>query len=127
MNRSHDKLVGIVAAFGLAALSLTAAYGGLAGWAGWAGLVLGVAAVAGTVAIILASRRTVVTLRESGAPLDLDPDGAPRFPLAPLFVDDRVQGVDPLAGLGRVDVRQLARQAVTDDREALSSASHVRP
>ncbi|MBD2893730.1 hypothetical protein amrb99_26520 [Actinomadura sp. RB99] len=70
----------------IAALSLTAAYGGLDGWAGWAGLALGVLGAAGTVAIILASRRTVVTLRESGAPLDLDPDGAPRFPLAPLIV-----------------------------------------
>jgi hypothetical protein len=70
----------------IVAIALTVAYGGLDGWAGWAGLALGVLGAAGTVAIILASRRTVVTLRESGAPLDLDPDGAPRFPLAPLFV-----------------------------------------
>ncbi|MDL4771443.1 MULTISPECIES: alpha/beta hydrolase [Thermomonosporaceae] len=70
----------------IAALGLTAGYGGLHGWTGWTGLVLGAAGAAGTIATIAASRRTVVTLRESGVPLDLDPEDAPRFPLAPQIV-----------------------------------------
>jgi acetyl esterase/lipase len=70
----------------VAAIGWTAAYGGLDGWAGWTGLVLGVAGVAGTVETILASRRTVVTLKESGAPLELDPEGAPRYPFWHLVV-----------------------------------------
>ncbi|MFE9100301.1 alpha/beta hydrolase [Actinomadura geliboluensis] len=68
------------------ATSLVAGFGGLDGWAGWTGLVLALAGMAGVAATIAASRRTVVTLRECGTPLDLDPEGAPRFPLAPLFV-----------------------------------------
>lgn len=69
-----------------AATALTAAFGGLHGWAGWTGLVLAPAAMAGIAATIAASRRTVVTLRECGAPLDLDPEDAPRYPLAHLIV-----------------------------------------
>ncbi|MFB4311061.1 alpha/beta hydrolase fold domain-containing protein [Actinomadura sp. GTD37] len=68
------------------ATGLTAAFGGLDGWAGWTGLVLALAAMAGVAATVVASRRTVVTLRDSGAPLDLDPEGAPRYPLAHLIV-----------------------------------------
>ncbi|MFC6881076.1 alpha/beta hydrolase fold domain-containing protein [Actinomadura yumaensis] len=73
----------------IAGLVLAAVYGGLegsAGWAGWIGLVLGAAGVAGTVATIAAARRTTVTLRESGVPLDLDPEGAPRYPRSHLIV-----------------------------------------
>ncbi|WP_067485950.1 alpha/beta hydrolase [Actinomadura hibisca] len=70
----------------VAALGLLAAYGGLAGWAGPLGLALGALGVAGTVATIVAARRTVVTLRDSGAPLDLDPEGAPRYPRSHLVV-----------------------------------------
>ncbi|MEW2352733.1 alpha/beta hydrolase [Spirillospora sp. NPDC029432] len=70
----------------IAAIAGTALAGGLAGWPGWTGLVLGAAGTAGTVANILASRRTVVTLRDSGAPLDLDPEGAPRYPFWHLVV-----------------------------------------
>ncbi|MFD0686553.1 alpha/beta hydrolase [Actinomadura fibrosa] len=70
----------------IVALALTAAYGGLDGWAGWTGLALGILGAAGTAATIVAARRTVVSLRESGAPLDLDPEGAPRYPLAHLFL-----------------------------------------
>ncbi|QKW34897.1 alpha/beta hydrolase [Actinomadura sp. NAK00032] len=68
------------------AASLVAAFGGLDGWAGWTGLVLALAGMAGVAATVAASRRTVVTLRECGAPLDLDPEGAPRFPLAQLII-----------------------------------------
>lgn len=70
----------------VAAIGATAAAGGLDGWAGWTGLVLGVAGIAGTIGTILASRRTAVTLRECGAPLDLDPKGAPRYPFWHLVV-----------------------------------------
>ncbi|MES9543016.1 alpha/beta hydrolase fold domain-containing protein [Actinomadura sp. NPDC000600] len=69
-----------------AATALAAAFGGLDGWAGWAGLVLALLGMAGVAATLAASRRTVVTLRESGAPLDLDPEGAPRYPLGHLIV-----------------------------------------
>ncbi|MFA1539308.1 alpha/beta hydrolase fold domain-containing protein [Actinomadura monticuli] len=69
-----------------AATALAAAFGGLDGWPGWTGLGLALAAMAGIAATIVASRRTVVTLRDSGAPLDLDPEGAPRYPLAHLIV-----------------------------------------
>lgn len=67
-------------------LGLTAYYGGLEHWVGWIGLFVGLLGMAGLAATLAASRRTVVTLRESGAPLDLDPEGAPRYPLAPLFL-----------------------------------------
>ncbi|MFG2086688.1 MULTISPECIES: alpha/beta hydrolase fold domain-containing protein [unclassified Spirillospora] len=69
-----------------AATALVAVSGGLGGWAGWAGLVLAILAMAGVAATLVAARRTVVTLRDSGAPLDLDPEGAPRYPLAHLIV-----------------------------------------
>ncbi|TDD22209.1 alpha/beta hydrolase [Actinomadura sp. KC06] len=69
-----------------AATALTAALGGLNGWAGWTGLVLTILGMAGIAATLVASRRTVVTLRECGAPLDLDPEGAPRYPLPHLVV-----------------------------------------
>jgi len=38
--------------------------------------------------------------------------------------DDVVERVEPLSGLVRVDVRQLAGQAVADDRKALASRGH---
>lgn len=60
-----------------AATALAVASGGLDGWAGWTGLVLAVLAMAGVAATLAASRRTVVTLRDSGAPLDLDPRAGP--------------------------------------------------
>ncbi|TDC42820.1 alpha/beta hydrolase [Actinomadura sp. KC345] len=69
-----------------AATALTAAFGGLDGWAGWTGLVLAVLGMAGVAATLVATRRTVVTLRDSGVPLDLDPEDAPRYPRAHLFV-----------------------------------------
>ena len=69
-----------------AATGLVAAFGGLDGWPGWTGLVLALAGMAGVAAAIVASRRTVATLRDSGAPLDLDPEDAPRYPLAHLIV-----------------------------------------
>ncbi|TMQ92185.1 alpha/beta hydrolase [Actinomadura soli] len=69
-----------------AATALTATFGGLDGWAGWTGLALTIPGMAGIAATLLATRRTVVTLRECGAPLDLDPEGAPRYPLPHLFV-----------------------------------------
>ncbi len=40
-------------------------------------------------------------------------------PVAPGVVDDGVQRLEPLGGLGRIDVGQLARQPVADDRGAL--------
>ncbi|MGI5168355.1 alpha/beta hydrolase fold domain-containing protein [Spirillospora sp. CA-253888] len=70
----------------IAVLALAAGYGGLAGWAGPLGLALGLAGAAGTVLTIAAARRTVVTLRDSGAPLDLDPEGAPRYPRSHLVL-----------------------------------------
>ncbi|MBE1534931.1 alpha/beta hydrolase [Actinomadura algeriensis] len=70
----------------IAALVLVAWNGGLDGWAGWTGLLLGVAGTIGTVATIAASRRTTVTLRECGVPLDLDPRNAPRYPRSHLVV-----------------------------------------
>ncbi|NEA28393.1 alpha/beta hydrolase [Actinomadura bangladeshensis] len=73
-------------AVGAVATALAAAFGGLDGWAGWTGLALALAGMAGIAATIAASRRTVVTLRDCGAPLDLDPEGAPRYPLAHLIV-----------------------------------------
>ncbi|GAA1887139.1 alpha/beta hydrolase [Actinomadura bangladeshensis] len=73
-------------AAGAVATALAAASGGLDGWAGWTGLALALAGMAGIAAAIAASRRTVVTLRGCGAPLDLDPEGAPRYPLAHLVV-----------------------------------------
>src|SRR5690606_586415 len=69
-----------------AATGLTAMSGGLEGWAGRTGFVLAVLGMAGVAATLAASRRTVVTLRDSGAPLDLDPEGAPRYPLLHLIV-----------------------------------------
>ncbi|WP_344598299.1 alpha/beta hydrolase [Actinomadura vinacea] len=69
-----------------AGIAATVAYGGLEGWAGWTGLALGAAGTAGTIATILRARRTVVTLRECGVPLDLDPERAPRYPLTHLIV-----------------------------------------
>lgn len=66
--------------------ALTAAFGGVAGWAGWTGLVLAILGMAGVAATLVATRRTVVTLRDCGAPLDLDPEGAPRYPLAHVIV-----------------------------------------
>ncbi|TYB43460.1 alpha/beta hydrolase fold domain-containing protein [Actinomadura chibensis] len=68
------------------ATALTAVFGGLDGWAGWLGLGLAIAGMAGLGATLVAARRTVVTLRDCGAPLDLDPEGAPRYPLAHLVV-----------------------------------------
>ena len=38
--------------------------------------------------------------------------------------DDRVERLDPLAGLVRIDVGQLGRQPVADDGESLTSGSH---
>ena len=38
--------------------------------------------------------------------------------------DDVVERVDPLSGLVGVGVRQLAGQAVADDRKALASRGH---
>ncbi|MBW8483597.1 alpha/beta hydrolase [Actinomadura parmotrematis] len=70
----------------IAGLAAAAALGGLDGRPGWAGLALGVLGAAGTAATIVAASRTVVTLRESGAPLDLDPEGAPRYPRSHLVV-----------------------------------------
>ncbi|QFG25604.1 alpha/beta hydrolase [Actinomadura sp. WMMB 499] len=70
----------------VAALVLTARYGGLDGWAGWTGLALGAAGLAGLAATIAVSRKTTVTLRECGVPLDLDPDTAPRYPRTHLVV-----------------------------------------
>ncbi|TDC80884.1 alpha/beta hydrolase [Actinomadura sp. 7K507] len=69
-----------------AATALTAAFGGLDGWAGWTGLVLAILGMAGIAATLVATRRTVVTLRDSGVPLDLEPDDAPRYPRAHLVV-----------------------------------------
>lgn len=69
-----------------AATGLTAMSGGLEGWAGRTGFVLAILGMAGVAATLAASRRTVVTLRDSGAPLDLDPEGAPRYPLLHLIV-----------------------------------------
>ncbi|MBO2446619.1 alpha/beta hydrolase [Actinomadura barringtoniae] len=69
-----------------AGLGLLAAYGGLDAWPGWIGLIAGLVGIAGTVATIVASRRTVVTLRDSDVPLDLDPEGAPRYPFSHLVV-----------------------------------------
>jgi acetyl esterase/lipase len=66
--------------------AVVAALGGLDGWAGWTGLALAILAMAGIAATLVASRRTVVSLRDSGVPLDLDPEGAPRYPLAHLIV-----------------------------------------
>ena len=68
------------------AVGLAIARGGLDGWPGWAGLALGAAGAAGTVASMIASRRTVVTLRECGIPMALKPEQAPRFPLSHLVV-----------------------------------------
>ncbi|WP_083733652.1 alpha/beta hydrolase [Actinomadura sp. CNU-125] len=70
----------------IAALVLLAWNGGLDGWAGRTGLALGIAGAAGIAATIVASRRTVVTLRECGIPLDLDPRNAPRYPRSHLVV-----------------------------------------
>jgi hypothetical protein len=42
-------------------------------------------------------------------------------PVAAGVVDDRVQGLEPLGGLGGVDVGQLARQSVADDRRPVGS------
>ncbi len=70
----------------IAALAALALGGGLATWPGWIGLALGAAGAAGTLATILVSRRTLVTLRESGVPLDLDPSGAPRYPRSHLVL-----------------------------------------
>jgi acetyl esterase/lipase len=69
-----------------AGLGLLAAYGGLSEWPGWIGLIAGLGGIAGTVVTIVAARRTVITLRDSGAPLELDPEGAPRYPLSHLVV-----------------------------------------
>ncbi|WP_433478028.1 alpha/beta hydrolase fold domain-containing protein [Spirillospora sp. CA-142024] len=69
-----------------AATAAVASFGGLAGWAGWAGLALAILGMAGVAATLVASRRTVVTLRDSGAPLDLDPEGGPRYPRSHLVV-----------------------------------------
>ena len=66
--------------------ALIATFGGLDGWAGWTGLGLAVLGMAGVAATLVATRRTVATLRDCGAPLDLDPDDAPRYPLAHLIV-----------------------------------------
>ncbi|WP_067792016.1 alpha/beta hydrolase [Actinomadura formosensis] len=71
---------------GAVATTLTAVFGGLDGWPGWTGLALAALGMAGVAATIVASRRTVVTLRGSGAPLDLDPEGAPHYPLSHLIV-----------------------------------------
>ncbi|WP_021592959.1 alpha/beta hydrolase [Actinomadura welshii] len=73
-----------------AAIALAVAFGGLDGWAGWTGLVLAVLAMAGVAATLAASRRTVVTLRDSGAPLELDPEGGPRYPISHLIVPQLV-------------------------------------
>ncbi|TDB90407.1 alpha/beta hydrolase [Actinomadura sp. KC216] len=69
-----------------AATALAVGLGGLGGWAGWTGLALTILGMAGIAATLLATRRTVVTLRECGAPLELDPEGAPRYPLSHLVV-----------------------------------------
>ncbi|MFC4906479.1 alpha/beta hydrolase fold domain-containing protein [Actinomadura gamaensis] len=70
----------------VAGLAWTAAAGGLDGRAGWLGLALGLAGTAGTVATIAASRKTLVTLRDSGVPLDLDPQKAPPYPRSHLVL-----------------------------------------
>ncbi|MGK5556814.1 alpha/beta hydrolase fold domain-containing protein [Actinomadura kijaniata] len=70
----------------VAGLGLLAAGGGLDAWPGWAGLLLGLGGAAGTAATIIAARRTVVTLRDSGVPFDLDPEDAPRYPRSHLVV-----------------------------------------
>ncbi|MEU6035432.1 alpha/beta hydrolase [Actinomadura sp. NPDC047616] len=73
----------------VAGIGLTAAYGGLGAWPGWVGLGAGVVGVAGTAATIVASRRTVVTLRESGAPMEIDPSETrktSRYPISHLIL-----------------------------------------
>ncbi|MEV4254967.1 alpha/beta hydrolase [Spirillospora sp. NPDC049652] len=73
----------------VAGLAWTAAEGGAdgsSGWVGWIGLALGLAGVAGTAGTIAASRKTVITLRDSGVPLDLDPQNAPRYPRSHLVL-----------------------------------------
>ncbi|WP_019633987.1 alpha/beta hydrolase [Actinomadura atramentaria] len=72
----------VLEAVALAALAVS---GGLAGWAGWCGLALGIVATAGTVATIVLSRRTVVTLRDCGIPRELH-HGASRYPRSHLAV-----------------------------------------
>ncbi|MFI0444643.1 alpha/beta hydrolase fold domain-containing protein [Actinomadura sp. 6N118] len=67
-------------------LGILVASGGLEGWLGWTGLIAGLAAAAGTAATIIAARKTIVTLRDSGVPLDLDPDDAPRYPRSHLVL-----------------------------------------
>ncbi|MFV2177063.1 alpha/beta hydrolase fold domain-containing protein [Actinomadura sp. LOL_016] len=71
---------------GAAALAFAGGFGGLDGWAGRTGLVLGIAGLAGVAWTIAVSRRTTVTLRECGVPLDLDPETAPRYPRSHLVV-----------------------------------------
>ncbi|MEU5878462.1 alpha/beta hydrolase [Spirillospora sp. NPDC047279] len=66
----------------VAGLALLSVYGGLDGPAGWIGLAAGFLGAAGTVVTIVAARRTIVTLRDSGVPLDLDPEDAPRYPFS---------------------------------------------
>ena len=45
--------------------------------------------------------------------------------IAPGVLDDRVQRLQPLGGLGRVDVGQLARQAVVDQCRPLLSVLSI--
>ncbi|MGI5168356.1 alpha/beta hydrolase fold domain-containing protein [Spirillospora sp. CA-253888] len=66
----------------IAALAAAAALGGLHGWPGWTGLACGLLGAAALVAIILRARTTTLTFRESGVEYDLDPEGAPRFPVS---------------------------------------------
>lgn len=71
----------------IAGIGLTAAYGGLDAWPGWAGLGAGLLGAAGTAGTIVEARRTVVTLRECGAPMQIDPSEtrrASRYPISHL-------------------------------------------
>ncbi|GLZ11098.1 alpha/beta hydrolase [Actinomadura sp. NBRC 104425] len=72
-----------------AGIGLTAAYGGSGAWPGRVGLGAGLVGMAGTAATIVASRRTVVTLRECGAPMEIDPSKTrktSRYPVSHLVL-----------------------------------------
>ncbi len=59
-----------------------------------------------------------------GAGLLQEPQHEVARPPAPAGPHDVIEGLDPLSGLVRVDVGQLAGQAVADDGEALASGGH---
>lgn len=67
-------------------LAIAVALGGLEGWQGWTGIAAGLLGLAGLAAIVLRARQTTVTLRDSGVELDLDPEGAPGYPLSHLII-----------------------------------------